>query len=246
MNRLEFPLQGSAVDSRSSDSHFLLLRLARSRVEREMGFEVERTQCLMRSNSFIVRGLVVVAAAFGLSTVGGCGSVPFTGGQVSFSDVTNVFKSSSSGIRENSVTAAKMDSSDPVGATMVRTNDEMAWPENYGGTCSLQAAKVYQDRQKLVDKREETKVAERAPLTTEIKAKSDEIVALDKKFLTDLRAETVKAKASSPDEAVELDKQIAWIDARLALLNRVPAQYSGKDFNVAALANGTAPSMASK
>ena len=203
----------------------------------------------MRSSSLIVRGLSVLGLVVVAIAQVGC-SGPSIGG-------SPMFKTSASGEsdnsllgisanpvewvkdkdREASVAAAKADSSDPVAKAIVIEDSDMYWGPKYGGTWF--SAGDYNKRQKLVDKRSTTKVADRAPLNTEIKKLSDQIVANEKTKFTAKLAELEAAKTKNPDDAQEINSQAVWVQARLADLDRVPAQYGSETFNITALAKSS-------
>ncbi len=147
--------------------------------------------------------------------------------------------------REQSVTAAKADSSDQVRQAVVLQDKNMYWGPSYGGTYF--SADLYTKRQKLVDKRRETPVVERASLNKEIAALSDQIKVNERdKFASKIESLS-KAETTNDTDRAEINSHIAWCKTQQANVEKIPAAYDGDDFNVLTLASkGGNNSVASK
>ena len=183
----------------------------------------------MKTPAFLSVALVLVTSMFaGCST----GSGPTFGG--TWKATTETISSAFSGPRDESVKAAKADS-DPVRKAIVLQNKDMYYGPKYGGTYF--SADLYKDRKDLVAKRAEMPLTstDRAEMNGKIKDLSDRIVSNETTKFTAKRDELAGSKTSNPDDAAELDKHIAFCDARLADLKRVPPQYVGDSFDVSVL-----------
>jgi hypothetical protein len=136
--------------------------------------------------------------------------------------------------REDSVAQAKIATSDPVGASVVLQDKKMYWGPSFGNTYF--SAKLYAERQELVNKRPETPITERAALNDQIVKKSDEIVANERMQFVAKISSLKAARVNTEQDREELAKQVTWCEARLADLDHVPARLDTDSFDVAALA----------
>lgn len=136
--------------------------------------------------------------------------------------------------REDSVAQAKLATSDPVGASVVLQDKKMYWGPAFGNTYF--SAALYKERQEMVAARIETPITERAALNDKIVAKSDEIVANERKQFVAKIASLKSARVNTEADRQELETQVQWCEARLADLDHVPARLDTESFDVASLA----------
>lgn len=195
--------------------------------------------------TFSIIGSVKVAVALACALVlAGCVNLP-GGGEYSLYQtrpgdssqrflIPNISEWGKDKARDDSVAAAKVATSDPVGASVVLQDKKMYWGPSFGNTYF--SAKLYNERQELVGKRLETPITERAALNDKIVALSDAIVASERKGF-EAKIESLRsARVNTERDREELDKQVQWCEARLADLNHVPARLDTDSFDVAALA----------